>query len=226
MNKTLAKIIRVVAIIFLGLTAMMNLLGGAGTVCAAFFTEKYEMFEILEYNWLYQMLMFATIAIGVANIWVLVQLAKRRPKSYQRAVIILLVGTVLGAIQVFASLQLRGKAVPANMKLYINLITLVLFLIFGVPGLKQKIGWEKEADPGENALAGGTAALIGGLLALTVFSWAGPSHTYQGVNWVYQFEELLIVSGILLLIGGIGLIWQAFYLVTKEKKAKLIKAYQ
>ena len=160
MNPKLAKFIRILAIIFLSLTALQNLMGGAGTVCAAFFTEKYEMYEILDYNWLYQILMLLTIATGVANIWAIVQLARRREKSYRNALIILVIGTVLGAVHVYASIALRGKAVPANMKLYINIITLVLFLLFGAPGLKQKVGWEKDAAPGENDIASGTAAII------------------------------------------------------------------
>lgn len=225
MNPKLAKAIRIIALIFLGLTSMMNLLGGAGTVCAAFLTEKFEsMAALLDYNWLYQILMIATIATGVANIWALVQLAKRQPKSYQRAVIILVIGTVLGAIQVFTSLQLRGKAVPANMKLYINLLTLVLFLILGAPGLRLKVGWDKNPDSDEGAIAGGTAAILAGILALTVFLWAGPSHTYMGTNWVYQFEGLLVSSGVLLLIGGISLIGKAITQHLRFRKEETGKA--
>ena len=53
MTKTIGKILWVVAIIFMGLTAVMNLLGGIGTVCAAFLTENYpSMSQIIDYRWL------------------------------------------------------------------------------------------------------------------------------------------------------------------------------
>ena len=36
MNDKTSKVLRATVIIFMGLTAAMNLLGGAGTICAAF----------------------------------------------------------------------------------------------------------------------------------------------------------------------------------------------
>lgn len=208
MNPKLAKAIRIICMIFMGVTALLNLVGGAGTICAAFFTENYaESLSFIQgFSWVYKILMILTIATGVANIWAIVQLAKRRKNAFKQAIFILVIGVVLGAIQVFTSRALGGKGIPANMKMYINIITLILFLIFGIPGLKQKIGWDKDAAEGENDIAGGTAAIIGGILSLTVFFWAGPSHTYQGVNWVYEFETLLLVTGTSLLIGGAFLI--------------------
>lgn len=40
MNNLLGKILRITAIIFLGLSSLMNVLGGVGTTCAAFFLPK------------------------------------------------------------------------------------------------------------------------------------------------------------------------------------------
>jgi hypothetical protein len=41
MNSRIGKALRIIAVILMGLNAAMNLLGGIGTVCAAFLTEKY-----------------------------------------------------------------------------------------------------------------------------------------------------------------------------------------
>jgi hypothetical protein len=65
MKDHLGKTITVVAIVFMGLTAAMNILGGIGTVCAAFLTKQFpSMLELLDYQWLYQIVMIVTIAWG------------------------------------------------------------------------------------------------------------------------------------------------------------------
>jgi nitrogen fixation-related uncharacterized protein len=56
----------------------------------------------------------------------------------------------------------------------------------------------------------GMAAIVAGIVVLTVFTWAGPSHTFYGENWVYVFYTPLMVSGILLILGGVSaLLWAA-----------------
>jgi hypothetical protein len=73
------KTIRIVAIILLGMTAAMNLLGGIGTTCAAFSSNVgYRMAfkEIMDYRWLYQILVVTTILIGLAGIWGLIKLVR------------------------------------------------------------------------------------------------------------------------------------------------------
>ncbi|NIW44173.1 MAG: hypothetical protein GWN30_05210 [Gammaproteobacteria bacterium] len=57
--------------------------------------------------------------------------------------------------------------------------------------------------------AGGLAAIVMGLNLLTTPYWTGPSHTYQGENWVNLLQVELNISGILLVVGGIALLVQA-----------------
>ncbi len=203
----IGKILWVVAIIFMGLTATMNLLGGTGTVCAAFLTDNFpSMSALMDYRWLYQVLMILTVSIGILNVWVLIRLIKRRENSYRNAVILLIIGTVIAAIQVYASLALRGKAVPANMKLYTNGITLVLFLILRAPGIREWVDFSTPASQSEKTTAAGAAALVAGLVTLTIFSWVGASHTYMGEDWVEVLRTPLITTGTLLTISGIALL--------------------
>ena len=193
MVKTVGKILWVVAIIFMGLTAVMNLLGGTGTVCAAFLTADYpSMSELMDYRWLYQGLMIFTVVIGIANVWVLIGLIRKRDKSYRNAIIVLIAGTIVAGIQVYASLALRGKAVPANMKLYTNAITLVLFLILKAPGIREWVDFTAPATSTEEATAAGMASIVSGMVILTVFGWVGSSHTYMGENWVEVLQTPLI----------------------------------
>ena len=197
--------LKVVAIILLGMTAAMNLLGGAGTYCAAFSSNVgYRMAfkAIMDYRWIYQIVMVLTIPTGIAGVMALVNLIKGKPKVYRFIMIVLIIGTILGGIQFVASTILRGKATPANVKFFTNLATLVFFLIMGLPGIKDKIDFSEPSDKSEMNSAGGLVAFLAGITTLTIFAWAGPSHTFFGENWVFVFEWPLVVIGTALILGG------------------------
>jgi len=230
MNKS-GKILRILAIIFMGLTAAMNLLGGAGTSCAAFSNSvayRLAFRDLLDYRWLYQGLVITTVIIGLVGIWATIKLVRGGPSVYRNALIVLVIGSILGGIQYYASLSLRGAAAPANMKFYINAITLIYFLILGIPGIREKVDFSSMGnDKAEKAAVSGMAAILAGTVILTVFTWAGPSHTFNGENWVYVFYTPLMVSGTLLVISGIAsLLWSAreiFHQEVVEAKLELFE---
>lgn len=199
------KKLKVVAIILLGMTAAMNLLGGAGTYCAAFSNNVgYRMAfkAIMDYRWLYQIVMVTTILTGITGVMALVNLIKGKPGVYRFTMIVLIIGTLLGGTQFFASTILRGKATPANVKFFTNLATLIFFLIMGLPGIKDKVDFSKPSEKSEMNSAGGLVAFLAGITTLTIFAWAGPSHTFFGENWVFVFEWPLVVIGTALILGG------------------------
>ena len=213
MNKS-GQAFRFTAIIFMGLTAAMNVLGGAGTSCAAFSNNvgyRLAFKEIMDYRWLYQGLVITTVAIGLVGVWATIKLVRGGPTVYKNALYVLIIGSFLGGVQYYASMTLRGAATPANVKFYINAFTLVVFLLLNIPGIREKVDFSKPgSDKAEKATTGGMAAILAGVVILTVFTWAGPSHTFFGENWVYVFYTPLMVSGTLLVIGGISaLLWGA-----------------
>ena len=195
------------------MTAAMNLLGGAGTYCAAFSNNVgYRMAfkAIMDYRWIYQIVMVLTIPTGIAGVMALVNLIKGKPKVYRFIMIVLIIGTILGGIQFVASTILRGKATPANVKFFTNLATLVFFLIMGLPGIKDKIDFSEPSDKSEMNSAGGLVAFLAGITTLTIFAWAGPSHTFFGENWVFVFEWPLVVIGTALILGGFLVVLREF----------------
>jgi hypothetical protein len=223
MDKT-GKAYRITAIIFMGMTAAMNVLGGAGTSCAAFSNNvgyRLAFKELLDYRWLYQGLVVTTILIGIAGVWATVKLVQGGPNVYRNVLIILVIGVVLSGIQYYASMSLRGKAAPANVKFYINAFTFLLFLLFLVPGIKEKVDFSTPISKAEKAASAGAAAFITGIITLTVFTWAGPTHTFFGENWVYVFYWPIIVSGGVLTIGGMGaLIWAARQIIRLDSVSR------
>jgi hypothetical protein len=212
MNKT-GMTLRIGAIILMGLTAAMNLLGGIGTTCAAFSNKvEYKMAfkDLLDYRWLYQIFVVTTILIGIAGIWVLIRMVRGGPKITRDALIVLGIGTIIGGVHYFTSLALRGKAAPANVKFYTNIFTLIVFLIFQIPSLREKVDFSKAGGKSETNAGAGMAAIIVGAIMLTIFHWAGPSHTFYGENWVYVLQMPLIIVGSILVLGGMGIVVRVF----------------
>ena len=180
---------------------------------------------IMDYRWIYQIVMVTTILTGIAGILALVKLLKGKPGVYRFTMIVLIIGTLLGGTQFFASMILRGKATPANVKFFTNVVTLVYFLILGLPGIKDKVDFSSPSEKSETNSAGGLVAFLAGITTLTIFSWAGPSHTFFGENWVFVFEWPLVVIGTALIIGGFVVVLREVLLqVTKQSKTSEIKA--
>lgn len=210
MNDKNGKIFRIVAIILMGLTAVMNLAGGIGTVCAAFLTREYPpMWALLDYQWLYQILMIVTIALGLAGAWVTFRLFRGGVHVYRNALIVLGAGALVGGIHMAASLMLRGAAVPANVKFYINLVTFVVFLVLGTPALRAIVRFDRPGDRTDMTAAGGMAAIVTGAALLSINVWAGSSHTFEGINWIDRLGIPLYAAGTVLILVGLAALIKA-----------------
>jgi hypothetical protein len=203
----LGRVLRTAAVIMVGLAATMNILGGIGTTCAAFLTKNFPpMWALIDYQWLYQTFVVVTVIVGLAGAWTTYCLARAGNNALQRATIVLSIGTLVGIVHVFTSLSLRGKATPADVKLYMNILALVLLLVLRMPGLRERVNFGKGAPPADRTTAAGMAAIITGLVVVTTPLWAGPSHTYMGENWVFVLQWPLILAGLGLLAAGAALL--------------------
>jgi drug/metabolite transporter (DMT)-like permease len=210
MDKT-GRRLRIIAIVLMGLTSAMNILGGAGTSCAAFFTREFPpMWSLYDYKWLYQLFVLVTILIGVAGVWATVRLSRGKANAYRNSIIVLIFGIVVGAIHVYASFTLRGKTTPADMVLIINLITLIYLLILKLPRFRERVDFSETGDTTDKAKGAGVSAIIAGFVVLTTPIWVGQSHIYQGENWVDVLQVPIYISGAVLLIVGLTLILGAF----------------
>jgi hypothetical protein len=202
MTSKSGRALKIIAIILMAMTAAMNLLGGSGTVCAAFLTKQYPpMWPLLDYQWLYQTLMITTIITGIAGIWATVKLVRGGETAYRNALIILGIGSALGLTQYVASQIIRGAATPANMKFFTNFVTLIVFLLLRLPGLREKVDFSESSN--SKGTNGGLAATVAGIIILSAFLWVSPSHTYMGDNWVLVLEMPLLISGSILTVGGL-----------------------
>ena len=224
-DKKQPKIIRIVLLTAFLLTVLFTLLSGVGTYCAAFKTEQYpSMAVLLPYQLLYQVLVIASVSIGLWGLWGFIALVRRKPSAYRNALIILSLGLLAGLIQMITSEIARGNSIPVNFRVYVTLATLLLFLLTGWKVQGALIGLvepAKKAGSGIPAL--GSALIAGGILTLTTHLWVGDSHFAEnGYNWVYELKGYLLVFGGSLVFSGAGLWLIAF--MRKVKLASLPEA--
>ena len=225
MEDKTAKNLRTGAIVLMGLTATMNIAGGIGTTCAAFLTRDFPpMWSLYDYRLLYQIFVVVTTLIGIANVWVTVGLVRGRKNVVRNALITLILGTIVGAVHVIASEILREKSVPANFVLYANILTLLVFLVLSTPNYRDRVNFSDPGDAGTQSTASGLAAIMAGVLLLSVPMMVGSSHIYQGNNWVDVLGTTISVGGGLLIGGGLlrligGRLKEAVRLILGEKEA-------
>jgi hypothetical protein len=214
----MAKVLRFIGIALMALTSLFTILGGAGTTCVALAAENYpSMAGIAPYKWLYVIFVITTIAAGVLMARATVMLVRRKPNAYQNTIISLLVGIGIGVIHMAVSRSLResGSSMPVDAVVYTALLTLVVFLLFKIPGVWAKVDFSK-APTGDNETAGGAAAIISGVLAFTIQYWMAPTHTLSGINYGDAFHTSMAIVGWGLVVTGIVIIRLRGHLSSKN----------
>ena len=203
--------LRFIAIALLGLTAVFTLMGGVGTTCVAFNAEKYDsMIALIPVKPIFQVLVVVSIAAALYGIYATVQAVRRQPGAYKAALIALIIGLLSSGVQFYYSLTLRGSTAPNSMRLYLTAITLTVFLLLRLPPLWHRSGFDTQAsDPdGSDAVIGGAALVLGGLLTLTTPLWAAPTHILGGFNYAGIINLPLAAAGLAMILGGSALLWK------------------
>ena len=88
------RFLRFIGILFMGITAAITLLGGAGTTCAALWPAKYDMETLLPYQWLYILYVLVGIFIGILGIRATIDLIKGKENAESAALVALILGIV------------------------------------------------------------------------------------------------------------------------------------
>ena len=208
---TAGKIIRILGIVLFAITTFFNLMGGIGTSCVALNPTRWSpsMAKLAPYQWLYILLMITATVVAIWGIFVTIALARGKRHAYRNALIVLALSALAAGVQTYASIALRGKGAPQNMRFYITLFTLVVFLILRLPPIWKLIGGFQRGG-GDAATTVGLAAFVGGLVVLTTLLWATPTHIGpDGANWVNVLRLPLLAGGSLLAFGGAALVWAA-----------------
>ena len=225
-NKWWAKFLQIIGIVLMSLTAAFTLIGGAGTTCVALnptgFGGKFA--GIASFQWLWVLFVLVGVAAGILGVRAVVLLIKGSKKAYRAAIIALLLGTILNAIHMLASRALRAASMPVDGVLYTNILTLLVFLLFGIPGIWKSVNFEK---PTENEQVGKKAAafslLIVGLLTLTIQFMMAPTHTISGLNYADVWHVALSILGGGLILSGLLTILSPYYSMINFMTFRVVK---
>jgi len=203
----LGRVLLVVGIVLMVLTAAITLLSGAGTSCVAWGAEKYPPFRaIVPYKPLYQALVVLTIADALAAVWAILALVRRSLRAFAAILIVLVGDLILTAIQMYFSHMLRGSTMPSDLRLYVALVTLIYFLLWRVPGVRKHVDVVRFESGAGRAAGAGLAMFVAGVAALSTPMWAGPTHMLEGYNLVYVLEAPLFAGGGALTLAGLCLL--------------------
>jgi hypothetical protein len=209
----MAKFLRFVAIVLMGLTAAFTLLSGVGTTCVALAAENYDsMAALVPYKWLYVLFVLFTTAIGVLGVRATIRLVKGRENAPRAALTALVLGILVGVIHMAVSRSLRGSSMPVDPVVYTTGLTLIIFSLLRLPGAREKVSFERTEGDDENIgpKAAAISLLLSGALILSVQHWAAPTHIMnEGVNYADAFHVPMTIAGWGLILFGIGLLIQA-----------------
>jgi hypothetical protein len=225
----LGKIIRILAIVLFAFTTFFNLMGGIGTSCVALNPTRWSpsMAKLAPYQWLYILLMITATAIAIWGILVTIALARGKGHAYRNALIVLALSALAAGVQTYASIALRGKGAPQNMRFYITLFTLIVFLILRLPPIWKRIGGFRRGGEADWQTPAGLAAFVGGLVALTTPIWADATHIGpDGAHWVNVLRLPLLLGGALLAFGGAALVWEVNHRGEKQIREETAPARQ
>ena len=204
-NSFFAKFLRFIGILLMALTGGFTLLGGIGTTCAALFPTNYDsMAALAPFQWLYILFVITGVAIGIWGIRATVKLIKGTSDAYVMSIQALIAGMLVGGLHIYMSRMLRGSSMPVDAVVYTDVFTLAIFLLFKTPGIWQGMNFDK-GEVNSNKTAGGAAAILLGILTLSIQYTMGPTHTWNNVNYAGAFNTSMTLIGIGLLLLGAAL---------------------
>jgi hypothetical protein len=205
-NNWWARLLRIVGIVFMSLTALFTLMGGAGTTCVALNPTGYDgkFAGIASFQWLWILFVLVGVLAGIMGVRAVVLLVKGANNAYRAALVVLLLGTAVNAVHIVASRILRGGSMPVDAVLYTNVLTLVIFLLLRIPGVWQGVNYEKPEGEKSTGKDASTAALsVCGLLALTIQYWMASTHTIGGINYSDVWHVTLALIGCGLIVSSV-----------------------
>ena len=177
------------------------------------------MAALVPYKPLYQALVIISLAVGIWGIPVTVSLVRGGEKVYRNALLVLLLGAISAGIQMGVSQSVRGASAPVNMRFFLTLFTLAVFLLLRLPPVWQRVDFTQPTKGGSTGASAGTALIVCGIITLTTPLWAGPTHlSPMGENWVSVLQPPLIVSGSGMLLAGVVLLLAAAGQVCKSEE--------
>lgn len=228
-NSFFAKFLRFIGIALMGLTAAFTILGGAGTTCVAINPTGFgeSMAPLAKFQWLYVLFVLAGVAIGVWGIRATIKLVRGTSDSYLTSIKALVAGAAVGGLHIYVSRLLRGKSMPVDAVVYTTILTLVVFLIFRIPGIWRAVNFDKGFNNGNTGgLAASITLILVGVSVLALPFMMTETHTFVagGINWAATWSLPLNLIGFLLIVDGLGWLTLLLWPNNRRSASELLPA--
>lgn len=228
-NSFFAKFLLFIGIALMGLTAAFTLLGGAGTTCVAINPTGFgeSMAPLAKFQWLYVLFVLAGVAIGVWGIRATIKLVRGTSDSYLTSIKALVAGAAVGGLHIYVSRLLRGKSMPVDAVVYTTILTLVVFLIFRIPGIWRGVNFDKGFNNGNTGgLAASITLILVGVSVLALPFMMTETHTFVagGINWAATWSLPLNLIGFLLIVDGLGWLTLLLWPNNRRSASELLPA--
>ena len=162
----------------------------------------------------------AGVAIGVWGIRATIKLVRGTSDSYLTSIKALVAGAAVGGLHIYVSRLLRGKSMPVDAVVYTTILTLVIFLIFRIPGIWRGMNFDKGFNNGNTGgLAASITLILVGVSVLALPFMMTKTHTFVagGINWAATWSLPLNLIGFLLIVNGLG--WLTWLLWPNRRSA-------
>lgn len=209
MKKDMTAYVRGIIVVTMAMVAVFSILAGVGTVCIAWGAANWPPFRaFVPYQGIYQTITIITLMVGFAATVIAYAFVRGEKWAFNAAIVAILIGLVSGGVHMYYSDMIRGSTTPASLRVYVDIIALVVLFIIRMPFVWNKIDLTKPLGKnGSYTIPTGMACVAAGLGMLSTPFYAGPSHTFDGVNYVnYLMTELLVIGGVLVGFGAILLV--------------------
>jgi hypothetical protein len=209
MSQKTATLVRRIVIVLVGLAVAFTLLGGLGSTCVAFNAEKYgKAFEkFIGYKSEYQMMVYISIVTALVGIFATWALVKGKKWGFVLALIVLIVGAATAGTQMYYTSTIKQvsffKTPPTSMRFFTTLLALIALLIVRLPRIWQRVDFSKAGGGSSTGPAAGLTACVMGVLTITTPLWAGPTHTFDGYNFVNVLQWPLLLGGLAMIVAGL-----------------------
>ena len=163
------------------------------------------MIPLVPYKPLYQVLVFVSLATGMWGICVARSLVRGSSVAYRNALLVLILGTLSAGIQMGVSQLVRGSSAPVNVRFYISIFTLIMFLLLRLSPIWVHVDFAQSVrKKAVKTIASGTILIVCGIVILATRFWVGFTHTTPaGNNWIDIMELPLRVCGWGLVLTGV-----------------------
>lgn len=214
-------------ILMMAMASVFSFVAGLGTSCVAFGMQNLGDFykPILPFQGIYETITIVTILVGLAGSYITYAFMRGKKFAYISALITLFIGFIFGVIHVYLSTTYLGSGVPANVRVYLDAVTIILLLIIRYPNIWNRIDLSKpmlkNKKTSKNTI--GSAFIVVGISFLCIPLYVSSSHIIGGYNYIeYTLPVLYFVSSTILAFG-IGIIFKNKLLAYVERGLSFLR---